>query len=186
MKAAQEKLLIYQVSKHKDPEAYSGLYDLYVDDIFRFIFYKVSNREQAEDFTSEVFLRTWQQLQKADEEIKNIKALFYRIARNLIIDHYRREAKQKTVSLEDQATDGLELAGDEDLLEEIQLTGDKVMLAKALQELKEEYREMIVLRYINEFSVDEIAEITGKTKGTIRVIIHRGIKALREILINDI
>jgi len=182
MKLAHEKLLVYQVNRNKDPEAFSGLYDLYVDDIFKFVFYKVSNWEQAEDLTSEVFLKTWQKISRSDEEIKNIRALFYKIARNLIIDFYRQSGKEKNISLNEVVVDDRQLVVDEQQLDEFQLSGDKIVLNQALQKLKEDYREAIVLKYINEFSVAEIAEVMQRSKGSVRVLIHRALKALREIL----
>jgi len=132
--------------------------------------------------TSEVFLKTWQKISRSDEEIKNIRALFYKIARNLIIDFYRQSGKEKNISLNEVVVDDRQLVVDEQQLDEFQLSGDKIVLNQALQKLKEDYREAIVLKYINEFSVAEIAEVMQRSKGSVRVLIHRALKALREIL----
>ncbi|MFA6537252.1 MAG: sigma factor, partial [Patescibacteria group bacterium] len=74
----KEKYLIYKVRQSKDAEAYGKLYDYYVERIYRFIFFKVNNVETAEDLTSEVFLKTWEYINKTNKKISNLNALFYR------------------------------------------------------------------------------------------------------------
>src|SRR3989338_5724102 len=88
----QEKLLLLKVRK-KDPDAFGQIYDLYVTSIYRFIYFKVANRADAEDLTSEVFLKIWQYLIDCEDEIDNLRALIYKFARNLVIDFYRERAK---------------------------------------------------------------------------------------------
>ena len=74
----------------------NGNYDLYTDSIYRYIYFKVGQDEEARDLTSEVFLKAWNYIQ--DNKItdyKTLKALFYKIARNLVIDHYRRKSNNQ-------------------------------------------------------------------------------------------
>lgn len=162
-------------------------YDLYLDDIYRFVYFKIggddiNRKEETEDLTSLVFLRTWDHLQKND--IKNTKALrslLYKIARNLIIDHYRKNSKQKNVSYDCDEGSIDVIDERQDLAQKIELAEGVEDVKQKLSELKEEYQEIIIMRYLNELSVSEIAEVLGKTKGNTRVLIHRALNELKNL-----
>ncbi len=182
---SKDKKLFSKIKKNKDKEAFIEAYDLYIDDVFRFIYFKVGNKEEANDITSSVFLKTWNYVNTETlKDVKTLRALIYRIARNAVIDHYRQSYKQ-TQSIEGDGTlekkmdipdEGQDIAGEIELNEEMQRVLEK------LDELKDEYREVIVLRFINELNFQEIAEVTGKSKNNIRVLTHRALKALKELL----
>jgi RNA polymerase sigma-70 factor (ECF subfamily) len=179
----QEKYLLFK-AKNKDPEAYSKVYDLYADRIYRFVFFKVSSREEAQDLTSEVFLKTWQYI-TSGKDILNLNAYLYRVARNLVIDHYRK-ASQKEVSF-DALAGGLDSLDQEESLkvEQAKALEDKLQMEKIedkLMGLKDEYREVIILRYVDDLSISEIAAIVEKKKGAVRVILFRALNALRELM----
>lgn len=177
----KEKYLLLR-ARNKDPEAYSQVYDLYVDKIYRFIFFKVNSQEEAQDLTSEVFLKVWQSLIDGTD-IKNLNAFFYKVARNLVIDYYR-QARQKDVSLEaDIVQNSKELAVNEIAKVEAKLRLEN--LEDKLKLLKDEYREIIVLRYIEGLNITEIAEIIDKKKGNIRVILYRAVNTLKDLLEED-
>lgn len=179
----KSKYLLFK-AKNKDPEAYSQVYDLYIDRIYRFVFFKVSNKEDAQDLTSEVFLKTWHYIIEG-KEIKNLNALFYKIARNLVIDHYRK-ARQKDISLDDLVGSGDNLKPEIDLAVEGQDDLDTKIQIEKIQDkllgLKDEYREVIILRFVEGLSINEIAEIVGKKNGAVRVILFRALNALRELM----
>ena len=78
----KEKVLLYKVQIKKDPEAFGELYDFYIEPIYRFVFFKLSNKEDAEDITSEVFLKSWNYLIETENKINNFRQLIYTIARN--------------------------------------------------------------------------------------------------------
>jgi len=176
-----EKLLLYRVQSKNDPEAYAKLYDEYVKRIYRFVYFKISSHEEAEDITSEVFLKAWNYLTDK-KEVKSFAGLLYRIARNLIIDHYRARATKpvttSTITIDEETIEvGDGGAWTEKL--QIKLEGEDVL--KALKKLKQEYQEVITLRYVDELDIDEIAEIVGKGKIAVRVTLHRALKKLEEI-----
>jgi RNA polymerase sigma-70 factor (ECF subfamily) len=175
----KEKILYLRL-KQKDKEAFMQAYDLYLDDIYRFIFFKVSSKEEAEDISSSVFLKAWNHIQNNSiSDYKTLKSLFYKIARNLVIDHYRKNANKNDVSIEADET-YLELPDEkQDFISEIENSDDFARVSEKMSELKEEYREVLMLRYINELSVAEIAEILGKSKGNVRVMIYRALNTLR-------
>ena len=154
---------------------YSDIYDKYVDKIYRFVVLKVKSPEIAEDLWSEVFLRGWQAFQRNSSKIENIQAFLYQIARNLLIDHYREVGQTQLVSVEYAPITDVS----QDLEEKALLQSDLEQVKAALANIKEEYREVIIWYYLDEFKVPEIAKILNKSEGTVRVLIHRALKALK-------
>ena len=155
-------------------DEFSLIYDQHITKIYRFIFLKVSSREIAEDLSSEVFTRTWSEFNK--QEIKNIQAFLYGVARNLIADHYRVQGRIKIVSVE--ATFDVE-DEQEDLQEQANIGSDMEMIKKALSDLKDDYQDLIIWRYLDELTIPEISEITRKSEENVRVGIHRALKSLK-------
>jgi len=154
---------------------FSSIYDKYVDKIYRFIFIKVSSQEIAEDLCSETFLRGWQVF-KEREDIENPPAFLYQIARNLIIDHYREKGKAKIVSAEYTPI----VDPREDLEEKANLSSDLEGVRLSLANLRGDYQDVIIYRYLDELSVPEIAKILDKSEGAVRVSLHRALKTLKD------
>jgi len=174
----QEKFLIYKVRQNKDAEAYGKLYDFYVDRIYRFVYFKVNVREDAEDITSEVFLKAWEYINTTTKKIENFNALIYRVARNSVIDYYRN--RKMNISTDDEEN-MLQIQDKENVVEKVDVVIDRTNIEKLLSQLKEVYRDVILLRYIEEYSINEIANITGKSVANVRVLLHRGLQALKEL-----
>lgn len=180
----QEKLLLSKV-KHKDADAFAKVYDAYSEGIYRFIYFKVPTTEIAEDITSEVFLKVWEYLTKQEgRKINHLRAFLYTTARNKVADYYRKRSLHKDVALEVAETENSLNIATEELY--LAFHGEaRVTIQKYVRRLKEEYQEAVLLRFVEELSIGEIATITGKTRGSIRVTIHRGLKALREIIAEE-
>ncbi len=178
-----EKYLLFK-ARNKDPEAYSKIYDLYVDKIYRFVFFKVNSKEDAQDLTSEVFLKTWQYI-ISGKDIENLNAYLYKVARNLVIDHYRK-AVQKELPLDSMVHGGenllLDIPGQKQGITDLENKMQMEQVQLKLQGLKDDYREIIILRYVDGLSIAEIAEIVEKKKGAVRVILYRAMNALRELM----
>lgn len=185
----KEKYLLLQLRTSQNPEVYGKLYDIYVEQIYRFIYFKVSSKEEAEDLTAEVFLKTWQYIREMGADaIDNLQAFLYQTARNTVIDFYRTRGARLISQDERSETSDDQLKMDladekQDVLQKVQLASDVEEVKKALQNLKEEYREVVVLRFIEEMSVAETAEILGKSRGAVRVLLHRAIGELRGMVI---
>ncbi|HOZ56117.1 MAG: ECF RNA polymerase sigma factor SigW [Parcubacteria group bacterium ADurb.Bin316] len=174
--------ILYLRLQDKDKEAFIKAYDLYLDSIYRFIFFKVGNREEAEDLTSSVFLKAWDYIQTNKiKEFKTLKSLLYKIARNAVIDHYRKQSKRQEISL-DQVEEAVDIIDEKfDLIGELELAAEWRELEKKLCELKDEYREIILLKYVDELSIAEIAKVLNKSQGNVRVLIFRAVSALKKI-----
>lgn len=151
-------------------------YERYADDIFRYCYYKTSDREKAKDLLQDTFTRSWEYL-SAGHEIENIRAFLYRIANNLIIDGFR---KKKMSSLEELTEQGFDPAADysERMINQL----DGMMLMKLLPELPEDYREVIIMRLVSELSIKEIAHALKEKENNISVRLHRAIQRFRQIV----
>jgi len=175
-----DKLLLIRLKK-KDPDAFAEVYDLYVTPIYRFIYFKVSSRQDAEDLTSEVFLKVWNFVTETEDVIENLRALIYKIARNLVIDFYRQRARNEYV-VADESLENIKDYRQQSLLAEIEAKIDMRNIEPILRKLKDEYREVIILRFVEDLTIGEIAGILDKSKGSVRVILHRALKVTRELL----
>jgi RNA polymerase sigma-70 factor, ECF subfamily len=171
-----EEELLVQIRKG-DREAFEQIYDIYSGKIYRFIYFKVSSREIAQDLTSDCFLKTFEHFIERSAELVNIRAFLYRVARNLVIDHYR--GKDKEPLKLNEAIDYIV----EDLHEKIELQVDREkdlqQVATSLLNLKAEWQELILLRYVEDYSIAEVAEIINKKPGTVRVALHRALQTLK-------
>jgi len=176
----EEKLLGLRLQK-KDPEAFAKIYDLYVIAIYRFIYFKVSSAQDAEDLTSEVFLKAWQYARQSEEVIENLRAFIYKVARNLVIDFYRQRAKRE-YNADDEVLLNVKDERQQSLLSAIEAKVELNNIEKVLRNLKEEYREILVLRYLEDLSIGEISKVLDKSKGSIRVLIHRALKVSRDLV----
>lgn len=160
-------------------EQFSQIYDQYIEKIYRFVYLKVSSQEVAEDITSKVFLSGWEAYKKDQAGIKNMNAFLYQIARNAVTDHYRDRAKGKTVSQDAVPQIPDTGAG---LYEKVVLSSDMDAIMVSIQKLKKEYQNILIWHYLEDMSSEQIAEMLDKPVGTVRVMIHRGLKALKDEL----
>lgn len=178
-----DKYLIYLIQTKRDAEAYAELYDRYVTGVFRFVSFKVNSAEEAEDITSEAFLRTWHYLLER-RDVVNFTGLVYRIARNLVIDHYR--SRKQNISFDEAIEtedEGVQLASDDGEQMRLIDTGIEAHeLLEVMKQMKTDYRDVLLLRYLEELAVSEIAEIIGKSQVHVRVLIHRATKTLQQLL----
>ena len=158
-------------------EQFSQIYDQYIEKIYRFVYLKVNSQEIAEDLTSKVFLNGWQAYQKNSETIENQGAFLYKIARNAVIDHYREKGRAKIVSADyltqipDQKTD---------LQGKAILSSDVETVRLAIQNIKQDYQDIIIWHYLDDMPIEQVAQNMDKTVGTARVMLHRALKALKK------
>lgn len=181
----KEKFLLFRIRAKKDPEAFGAVYDAYVKQIYRFIYFKVSSAEQAEDLTSEAFLKAWQYL-KEKRDVPNLQALLYSVARSVVIDHYRATVCERgTVSLDETIADERTDVASEKFLKDMETKFDTTLVLEKLRHLKDEYRDVVIMRYLDEMSTGEIATVLGKNASNVRVLLHRATKALSDAIRNE-
>lgn len=162
---------------------FAKLYDKYVEKIYRFVFLKVSSQEEAEDLTSQVFTKGWKRISNIKNQkakIKNVPAYLYQIARAEIANHHREKAKfQITNAISDQIIDPN--PGPEETQE---LQSELEILKKTLPQLKDDYQNVVIWRYLEGLSVKNIAQMMEKPEGTVRVMVYRALKELRKKMEN--
>lgn len=161
--------------KSGDSDAFGFFYDKYVRSIYRFVYIKTGNKELAEDLTHDVFLKVWQHLVDK-KHVKSFQAFIFRIARNTVVDHYRSNKQELPLDY---------MSESEEVVEEIIISADKNMdaklLLKEIKKLKSEYQEILVLRYVEDMSVEDISQVLDKDKNNVRVTIHRAINKLKDL-----
>jgi RNA polymerase sigma-70 factor (ECF subfamily) len=164
-------------AKSGDARAFGRLYDATLDRIYRYVFFRVTDTELAEDLTSQVFLKAWENLGRYKPGGPFV-AWLYTIARNTVIDHYR--TRKQSVPL-DQAVIKLDPALDE----KVDLKHDIGILQEAMQELTDDQREVLTLRFLAEMETGEIAERMQKSEGAIRALQMRALQALAKAMGTD-
>lgn len=155
---------------------YMNAYEKYADAIFRYCFYRVYEREKAKELAQETFLRAWKYIAEG-RHIENMRAFFYRVAHNLIVDSSRRVAPHSLDALREKGFDA-GYDGREPQLVKIEVS----VLFEKIKKLDEKYQEAILLRYVEGLSPKEISKILGDTENAVSVRIHRGKKQLKKIL----
>jgi len=155
-------------------EDFGKLYDKYIKKIYNFIYYKTSHKETAEDLTSLAFTKALQNIKNFNINKGYFSAWLYRIARNTVIDHYRKCKVETTID------DIYNLSSQNDIQKDIDCKNKLDEIQKHLKTLSADQREIIIMRVWDELSYREIAEITKKTEANCKMIFSRGIKKLRE------
>ena len=153
-------------------------YDLFAPKLYRHALFRTSSPEVAEDISSETFARAWEVVREKAQEIRHLKAFLYRIADNLIIDHYRKNARA-AVPISEEIEETLRAPGDPHESLDRTLAGEK--MAGLLGKLKPETRDLLVMRYIDDLPIEHIATVTGKKKNAIYVALHRAVKELKQL-----
>lgn len=177
----EAELELIEKAKRGDSAAFGSLYDHYIKPIYRFIAIKVGTKQEAEDLAHEVFMSAWQKLPNFKSQGFPFSSWLYKIARNRVIDHYR--TTKSNVSIDEDITISESLFATEEGAEvEFDLTQSISLIKTAMLELTGQQREVITMRFVEDLSPQEIAEILNKREGTIRIIQHRAITKLKKIL----
>lgn len=160
-----------------DEKAFGLLYSHYQPQIYRFIYIKVSKKEKAEDITHQVFLKAWQSIKRFTYQKLPLSSWLYRIARNQVIDVYRTQKIELNIEeIQEVASEDKKVEDEIDIKKEVE------KIKSAIRQLKPSQQDVIIMRYIEELSPQEIALALKKTPTAIRIIQYRALKSLRNIL----
>jgi RNA polymerase sigma-70 factor (ECF subfamily) len=171
------QLIIY--AKEGEAEAFGELYERHVNAVYRFLYARLDNSMDAEDFTEEVFLRAWNSLAGYRERGVPFLAFLLIIARNVLIDHYRRNGR----SPQQLTIDDIQLRDSNPEPSEVTAMNLKHQeIRQALRQLRDDYQEVLVLRFLNDLSPNETAKVMKRSTGAVRVLQHRAIVALRKTM----
>jgi len=176
-----EDYLVQQAVK-RDRAAFTALYERYIDQVYRHVYYRVSNPTDAEDITQEVFIKAWKAIDKYKKVGVPFVAWLITIAGHLVIDHYRTQPKAINIDDVVEKVTGNQFSEPEALVE----AEDKRALVKeAVLKLKGYKQKVILMHFIDGFSYEEIARALNKNEGTIRVIQYRALSDLKSMLRRD-
>lgn len=161
-------------SSNDKEQLFFDMVEMYQDAIFRFIYFRVTNRAVALDITQDTFTKVWLYL-ASGKTIDHAEAFLYRTARNAVIDFFK---KSKSASLDTLMEAGFD-PGSNKTVDEIFREDDIVTVRALLETLDEESKQIIFLRYTEEKPIEAIADLYGKSVNAMTVRIHRIIKKLR-------
>ena len=177
-----EDAQLLKIAQDGDADAFGELYERYAKLIHRFMFAHLDHRIDAEDLTEEVFLRVWRTLPNFREQGVPFGAYLYHIARNVLIDHYRRNKRSfRDISIEDSYV----VDHNPDPSETVTNTLEHQELREVLVQLRDDYREVLVLRFLSELSPEETAQVMKRSVGAVRVLQHRALSAMRKLMVRN-
>jgi RNA polymerase sigma-70 factor, ECF subfamily len=167
--------------KETQEERFLKAFDEYNDALFRHAFLRISNREKAVDLVHDTFTKVWAYL-RGGYEVDNFRPFLYKVLNNLIIDEYRRRKESSLDAL-------LEMEGvdegsfselSESTVEGLAATIDGKKAFELLEEMPDQYKEVIILRFVDQLGPREISELIEESENVVSVRIHRGLKMLRQ------
>lgn len=165
-------------AKAGEAKAFGALYDRYHAQIYRFVLLKSSNKEDAEDLTHQIFLKAYENVASYEDRGFPFSSWLYQIARNRLTDYYRT-AKHE-VSLED--TDPEYFVGTASVSNMVDMGIEMEKVKEAIGSLKPDYQDVVIMRFVEELSLQETAEAVGKTVGAIKLIQYRALQELKKKL----
>ncbi len=172
-----EKNLVEKARKGNS-EAFGALYDYYLPRIYRFVLFKVSHKQQAEDITQHAFMKAWEGMRGYKPQGHPFGSWLYRIARNSVIDYYRKNELQ--VDIEEVSPETLGIDNSLITRLEVKFEWEKVM--GAIGALSEVEQEVLIMRFVEDLPHDEVARAVNKSESAVKVIQHRALKKLKTTL----
>lgn len=176
----EDELTIVERAKGGDSSAFGLLYDHYLPPIYRFVLFRVSRREEAEDITHQTFLKAWERIDQYEPKGYSFGSWLYQIARNAVIDAHRKMGPHAaTIPVEEAVA---LLKEEESQSRHLEVKIEWEVLLGVIGELKEVEQEVLFLRFVEDLSHRETAEAIGKSEGAVKLIQHRALKNLKTIL----
>ncbi|MCU0660653.1 MAG: RNA polymerase sigma factor [Candidatus Pacebacteria bacterium] len=167
-----------QTDPEKIKNEFLKAYDVFADPIFRYCYAKTRNRDKATDLVQDTFTRVWQYLADG-KEVEQMKPFLYRIATNAIIDGQR---KKKESSLDALMEEGYDYADESDAADTHETLFESNQAMEILSGLDEKYKEVLLMRYVEDMSVKDIAHAIGESENNTSVRIHRGLDKLKKAM----
>lgn len=166
---------LHTTSMVESSENFEAAYESYAHAIYTFLLYRTHNVEASEDLTSKTFEKAW--IGRKNFRGGSIQAWLYRIARNVLIDHWRGHREVAIENIEE-----LQEADEDTTAERLDREAQCIQLNEALTMLPSNMREIVKMRFIEKMSCREVAERLSMTEGNVRVMQYRALKKLRNYL----
>ncbi len=162
-----------------DPDAFGELYQRHMDAIYRYVYFRVGEANDAEDLTEQVFLKAWEALPDYKQRGHPFTSWLYRIAHNAVVDHHRRRRPMVSTPILENREWKSDNPG---TLDQIIEAEEAETLAAAVAKLPEDQQQVIILRFVEGLKHTDVARIIEKSEGACRVIQHRALNALHQLL----
>lgn len=173
----QDALLAERINRG-DADAFAEAYDRYAPRLYRHLLLRTSQKETAEDLLSKVFLRAWEYV-RSGKTIQYLQSFLYTVTNNILTDHYRRNA-HAPVAVEDITQFDQPIP--DKTIPMVDADYDRAALETAIAKLKPEFRDVLVMRYIDDLTITEVSQILEASPNAVYVRTHRALRALREHL----
>jgi RNA polymerase sigma-70 factor (ECF subfamily) len=163
----------------EDQAAFGELYERYVKKIYAYVYFRTGNHHDAEDLTARVFHRALVHIETYVERGVPFQAWLYKIAHNLVANWHRDRNRRKVVPLDEFVAAGLRSEAPEDTTEAQE---ERERLVEAISRLPDERQQLLVLKFVDKLSNQEIGEVMDRSEGAIKSLYHRTLLALRDEL----
>jgi RNA polymerase sigma-70 factor (ECF subfamily) len=169
------------VRAKEDPEAFGQLYERYVDKIFNYIYYRTGNHHDAEDLTARTFYQALKHVHRYVNRGVPFSAWLYRIAHNLVANWHRDRSRRQVIALDEIALTMPRQNPESDLESE----DDQRLLMRLIRRMPDDRQQLLILKFVEQMSNQEIAQIMGRSEGAIKSLYHRTLLALREAWVSE-
>jgi RNA polymerase sigma-70 factor (ECF subfamily) len=166
-------------AQNGDTTVIGAIYERYHLSVYRYLYYRIGDRQAAEDLTSDVFVRMIRSISAYRPRSVTFQAWLFQIARNIAIDHYRKMKHRDHAELEENMADQED---DVDASVDRHLTNAR--LKQALGHLSEDQRDVLVMRFVANMPIAQVAQTLHKSEDAIKGLQRRGLLALRELLVD--
>lgn len=166
-------------AQNKDPSAFGQLYSLFAEPLFRYFYFRTNDQHTAEELVSEVFLKVVEMIgsfkMPERSQARTFSGWIFRIAYNKVVDTYR-DRKRQFVELDESIPASLTAE------EEVDRLLENEELRSAIQRLTPEQQQVVLLRFIERMSTEEVAQVTGQTAGAVKAMQHRALNAIAKLM----
>jgi RNA polymerase sigma-70 factor (ECF subfamily) len=173
----RDERLLLERAREYDPEALGEIYDGYSEKIYYYIYRYLGETRLAEDLTAQVFLKLLEAIKASQGPRTHLSAWLYRVAHNLVVDHFRRRPQAESLPLEEEL-----VAAPEDVTVVMEKKLAQQQLRAAISHLTVDQQQVIVLKFFEGLSNAEVGQVLGKTEGAVKSLQHRALNALHRIM----
>ncbi len=173
--ASMSDAALVQLAK-EDSEAFGELYERYVDKIYNYIYYRVSDQAEAEDLTARTFFRALRKIDSYEERGLPFSAWLYRIAHNLVANWHRSNSRRKSVQLDELITAASSASNPSVIVEQQEM---HAVLMEAIRDLPEDRQQLLILKFVDRLPNAQIGQIMGRSESSIKSLYHRTLRSLR-------
>ena len=166
-------------ARQGDSNAFGQLYEIFAQRIFKYVRIKIQDRQESEDILQEIFIKAYMGLNSLSMENLNFSAWLYKVAGNTINDHFRKKYRTPIIS---GIEEGFDLPDGKSLEKEITAKSDLETAREAFVHLPPLYKQVLELRFLQDLTLREVAEIMGKSNLSIRLLQYRALKKVKLIL----